>query len=61
MKSDINPNILEKIKQSSQPDNVKEFLYDILELEYEKLDESNPKLKDQYIRLINQHKNGGLE
>lgn len=56
MKSDINPNIIEKIRESSQPENVKEFLYDILELEYEKIDEANAKLKDDYIKLINQYK-----
>ena len=56
MKSDINLNIIEKIRESSQPENVKEFLYDILELEYEKIDEANAKLKDDYIKLINQYK-----
>lgn len=56
MKSDINPNIIEKIRDSSQPENVKEFLYDVLELEYEKIDEANAKLKDDYIKLINQYK-----
>ena len=56
MKSDINPNIIEKIRESSQPENVKEFLYDILELEYEKIDETNAKFKEDYLKLINQYK-----
>ena len=56
MRSDINPNIIEKIRNGSQPENVKEFLYDVLELEYEKIDETNAKLKDDYLKLINQYK-----
>ena len=56
MKADINPKIIEKIRESSQPENVKEFLYDILELEYDKIDEANAKLKDDYLKLINQYK-----
>ena len=56
MKADINPKIIEKIRESSKSENVKEFLYDILELEYEKIDETNAKLKDDYIKLINQYK-----
>ena len=56
MKSDINPNILEKIDRSSQPENMKQFLHEILELEYEKLDESNPKLKGAYVKLIKEYK-----
>lgn len=56
MKADINPKIIEKIRESSQPENIKEFLYDILELEHEKIDEANAKLKDDYIKLINQYK-----
>ena len=56
MSSDINPKIIEKIRGSSQPENVKEFLYDILELEYEKIDETNAKFKEDYLKLINQYK-----
>ena len=54
--SEINPNILEKVRESSAPENVKEFLFDILELEYEKLDENNARLKDAYIKRINEYK-----
>lgn len=56
MKSDINPNILQKIRSSSQPKNMQDFLEEILELEYEKLDESNPKLKGAYVKLIKEYK-----
>lgn len=54
--SEINPNILEKVRESDAPENVKEFLFDILELEYEKLDENNARLKDAYIKRINEYK-----
>ena len=59
MKSEINPDILEKIKNSSQSESMKKFLFKILELEYDKLDESNPKLKDDYVKLIDKYKNWG--
>ena len=51
--SDINPQIREKKENSSQPENVKYFLIKILEVEYDKIDESNVKLKDEYLKLIN--------
>lgn len=54
--SEINPNILEKVRESDAPENVKEFLFDILEIEYEKLDENNARLKDAYIKRINEYK-----
>lgn len=57
MKSEINPDILEKIKNSSQSESMKKFLFKILELEYDELDESNPKLKDDYVKLIDKYKN----
>lgn len=54
--SDINPQIREKIENSSQPENVKYFLIKILEVEYDKIDESNVKLKDEYLKLINKYR-----
>lgn len=56
MNSDINQDILDKIKNSSQPENIKGFLYEILDLEYDHIDESNPQLKKEYVKLINQYK-----
>lgn len=56
MKSEINPNILKKIDEIDEK-NVREFLYEILEIEYEKIDETNPKLKDDYVKLIKRYKN----
>lgn len=58
MKSEINPDILKKIENSSQSENMKKFLFKILELEYDKLDETNPKLKDDYVKLVNKYKLG---
>ena len=55
MNAEINPNILKKVDE--QPENIKDFLYEILELEYNKLDEKNPVLKDDYIKLIKRYKN----
>lgn len=56
MKSEINPDILKKIENSSQPESMKKFLFKILELEYDKLDENNPKLKEDYVKLIDKYK-----
>ena len=58
MKSEINPNILKKIESSSQSENMKKFLLKILELEYDKLDENQPKLKEDYVKLIDKYKLG---
>ncbi len=56
MNEDINPEILKKIKESSQPENIKQFLYEILDLEYEHSDEKNPKLKNPYHKFIEHYK-----
>lgn len=56
MNEDINPEILEKIKNSSQPNNVKEFLYEVLDLEYDKSDEAQPRVKSEYTKLITKYK-----
>ncbi len=56
MTSDINPKILEKVENSGQPDNIKNFIYEILKLEYDKLDETNPRLKEDYKKLIKEYK-----
>lgn len=55
MNAEINPNILKKVDE--QPENIRDFLYEILELEYDKLDQKNPVLKDEYIELIRIYKN----
>lgn len=54
MNVEINPNILKKVDE--QPENIRDFLYEILELEVNKLDEKNPILKDDYIKLIKRYK-----
>ena len=55
MNAEINPNILKKVDE--QPVYIRDFLREILELEYERLDESNPVLKEDYIKLIKFYKN----
>lgn len=57
MNAEINPNILKKVDE--QPENIRDFLYEILDLEYHRLDETNPNLKDDYIKLIRFYKNKG--
>ena len=54
MNAEINPNILKKVDK--QPENIRDFLYEILDLEYDRLDEKNPQLKDDYIKLIKMYK-----
>lgn len=56
MESDINPNIIKKIKNSSESENLKNFLYEILELEYNHIDETKPQLKNVYFKLIDNYK-----
>lgn len=56
MESDINPNIVKRIKNSSESENLKNFLYEILELEYNHIDETKPQLKKDYFRLIDNYK-----
>lgn len=53
---DINPDILEKIENCSQEDNVKNFIFELLDLEYDKRDESKPIMKKKYRKLIDQYK-----
>lgn len=53
---EINPEIIAKVKESNQPDNVKEFIFELLELEYEKRDEDRPYMKEPYVKLIKKYK-----
>ena len=53
--SEINPNILKKVGDI-EDEKIKEFLYDVLDLEYEKLDEARPNLKKEYLELISNYK-----
>lgn len=56
MQSDINPNIINKIKDSQESESMKDFLYKILELEYDHIDEAKPPLKKEYSKLIETYK-----
>lgn len=56
MNEDINKDILKKIEESSQPDNIKDFLKEVLDVEYEHVDVERPQLKKPYDNLINKYK-----
>ena len=56
MNAEINKEIIDKIKNSSQTTEVKEFLYEILEFEYDHIDESNPRFKETYKNAIKKYK-----
>ena len=56
MKSTINPEIKTKIKESSIQNNVKELLYELIDFEYEHIDEPNIKFKDFYKKSIDNWK-----
>ena len=56
MKSDINPEILDKIKKNSSSTNVKEFLFEVLEFEYNHINESQPRFKDNYVKYVEKWK-----
>lgn len=56
MKAEINQEILNKIEGSAASKNVKELIYELLEFEYEHIDESNPRFKDTYVKAIKKWK-----
>ena len=55
-KSEINPEIIEKINNSSVPENVKECLKELIEFEYENVDSYGVKFKDKYADSIEKWK-----
>lgn len=55
-KSDINPEILAKIEKSDQLENVKKFLNEALQLEYDYMDYSKPRLKKKYSDMVRKYK-----
>ena len=56
MKSAINPDIKNKIRESPVSNNVKELLYELIDFEYEHIDEPNMKYKEPYRNAINRWK-----
>lgn len=56
-KAEINPDIINKINNSSAQENVKECLKEIIEFEYESIDQYGFKFKDKYLNSIEKWKN----
>lgn len=55
-KSEINPNIIKKINDSSVSENVKECLKELIEFEYDNIDEFSLRFKDTYLNTIEKWK-----
>lgn len=55
-KAEINPDIIKKINNSSAPENVKECMKEIIEFEYETIDQYGLKFKDTYLKSIEKWK-----
>jgi hypothetical protein len=58
VKTDINKDILNKIENCNEPENIKNFLKDALQLEYDVNDQSKPNLKKKYIKMIYTYNKG---
>lgn len=56
-KSEINPDIIEKINNCSASENVKECIKELIDFEYENLDQYHLKYKDKYLKSIEKWKN----
>lgn len=55
-KSEINPDIIKKINEGSMPENVKECLKELIEFEYDNIDEYGLRFKDTYLNTIEKWK-----
>lgn len=53
-KSDINIQILDKIDSCDESDEIKKFIKDALEFEYEHVDERKVDFRKDYEKLINE-------
>lgn len=60
-KSEINPEIIKKINDSSASENVKECLKEIIEFEYDNIDEYGLRFKDKYLKTIEKWKKDSIE
>lgn len=57
-KSEINPDIIEKINNSPTSENVKECLKELIEFEYDNIDEYGLRFKETYLNTIEKWKKG---
>ena len=55
-KSEINPDIIDKINNSSVSENVKECMKELIEFEYDNVDQYALKFKDTYLNSIEKWK-----
>ena len=55
-KSEINPEIIDKINNSRVSENVKECMKELIEFEYENVDQYGLKFKDFYLNSIEKWK-----
>ena len=55
-KSEINPDIIEKINNSLASENVKECLKELIEFEYDNIDEYGLRFKETYLNTIEKWK-----
>ena len=58
-KSEINPEIIDKINNSPVAENVKECMKELIEFEYENVDQYGLKFKDFYLNSIEKWKKSG--
>ena len=55
-KAEINPEIILKINNSDLSENVKECLKELIDFEYENMDQYNLKFRDKYLNVIEKWK-----
>ena len=59
-KSEINPEIIDKINNSQVPENVKECMKELIEFEYDTVDQYGIKFKDTYLKAIDKWKKSSV-
>lgn len=55
MSNEINKEIIDKLKESENDENIKNFINEALKLEYSVIDEKRPVLKTKYLKLIDNY------
>jgi|GEM_PF-6365406 len=55
-KSDINPEIIDKINKRVISENIKECMKELIDFEYQNIDEYSLRFKDKYLKTIEKWK-----
>lgn len=55
LSNEINKEIIDKLKESENDENIKNFINEALKLEYSVIDEKRPVLKTKYLKLIDNY------